>query len=305
MNSLINPSVYSDTFALPGGAVDNHIKIASPVQLKVLLYIFRHSSEELSAEQIASSLSLHSEEVNDAIGYWAGVGFLNAPTKAAEVQKAVTKKARMQSEKPTREEVAHLAENDEKLQFLYREAQSVFGRGLKQNESSLLAWLYVDEGMDVSVILMLLRLAKKQEKVNIRFIESTAIDWIDSGVETIADAESKMSEALLIDQCWKLVCTAFGIAKRKPGKKESELSYLWVNEWKYDREVLEKAYEICVDTTGEFSIPYIKAILEKWHKSGVKKVEDIKEEKQEKTIKKNDFAAYDKELINKILNSEE
>ncbi len=306
MNSLINPSVFSDTFALPGTAVDGHIKIASAVQLKVLLYIFRHSSQELDDVAIAEALSLHSEEVRDAIGYWAGAGILNAPTKAVKSIKATSKKARMQSEKPTREEVSRLAENDEKLQFLYYEAQNVFGRGLKQNEASLFAWLYCDEGMDVSVILMLLRLAKKQDKVNTRFIESTAIEWIDSGVETIADAEAKMSEALLYDQCWKLVCSAFGIQKRKPSKKESELAYLWVNEWKYDRAILVKAYEICVNNTSEFSIPYIKTILDKWHQSGIKKVEDIKEEeKADKKQKKNDFAAYDKSLIDQILNSED
>ena len=43
-------------------------------------------------------------------------------------------------------------------------------------------------------------------------------------METIADAEAKMSEALLYDQCWKLVCAAFGIEKRKPSKNEKELS---------------------------------------------------------------------------------
>lgn len=306
MNSLINPSVYSDTFALPGNVVDSHIKLASAVQLKVLLYIFRHSNQELGADDIADALSFNIEEVGDALGYWTGAGILNASVQSAETKTPVTKKARMQSAKPTREEVARLWSGDPKLQFLYREAQSVFCRGLKQNEASLLAGLYFDEGMDVSVILMLLKLAKQQEKLNTRFIESTAVDWIDSGVETIADAEEKMNLALLYDQCWKLVCSAFGIPKRKPSKKESELALLWVNEWKYDRAVLTKAYEICVDSTGEFSIPYIKAIIEKWHKNGVKKVEDIKEEeKPDKKPKKNDFAAYDKDLINQILNSEE
>lgn len=305
MNNLINPSVYSDTFALPTGTVDNHIKIASAIQLKVLLYIFRHSNQEINAQKISEELCVHIEEVNDAIGYWAGAGFLNAPSKTISATKAMSKKARMQSDKPTRQEVARLAASDEKLQFLYREAQSVFGRGLKQNEASLFAWLYVDEGMDISVILMLLRLAKKQDKVNMRFIESTAIDWIDSGVETISDAEAKMSEALLYDQCWKLVCSSFGIQKRKPSKKESELAYLWVNIWKYDRAILTKAYEICVDSTGDFSIPYIKSILDKWHQDGVQKIDDIKSEKQENKKKKNDFAAYNMELVNKILNSED
>lgn len=303
MNSIINPGVFSATFALPSGVVDSHIKIATATQLKVLLYIFRLSNEELSSEQIASALSLHTEEVDDAIGYWAGAGFLNAPTKAVVNEKATTKKARMQSEKPTREEVARLADTDDTLQFVYREAQSIFCRGLKQNEASLIAWLYSDEGMDASVILMLLRLAKKENKVNVRFIESTAIDWIDSGVETIADAEAKMSEELLYDQCWKLACAAFGIEKRKPSKNEKELSLKWVNEWKFDRSILGKAYEICVDATGKFSIPYIKAILEKWHQSGIKIVEDIDALQQNE--QQNGDDSLENELIKKIINSED
>lgn len=303
MNSLINPSVYSDTFALPGGAVDSHIKIASAAQLKVLLYIFRNSNTELGAEQISEALSLHIEEVKDAIGYWAGAGFLNASTLSQGTAVTAGKKARVQCEKPTREEVARLAANDEKLQFLYREAQSVFGRGLKQNEASLFAWLYSDEGMDVAVILMLLRLAKKQEKVNIRFIESTAIEWIDSGVETIADAEAKMSESLLYDQCWKLVCSAFGMEKRKPSKKESELAFLWVNKWKYDRKILEIAYEICVDSIGKLSFPYVKSILEKWHSDGVTRAEDIVVKKQEEAQNDDEYEKLNYELIKKILES--
>ena len=302
MNSIINPGVFSATFALPSGVVDSHIKIATAAQLKVLLYIFRNSNEELSTEQIASALSLHTEEVEDAIGYWAGAGFFYAPTKAVANPKATTKKARMQSEKPTREEVARLADTDETLQFLYREAQSIFCRGLKQNEASLIAWLYSDEGMEASVILMLLRLAKKENKINVRYIENTAINWIDSGVETLADAEAKMSEELLYDQCWKLVCAAFGIEKRKPSKNEKELSFKWVNEWKFDRAILVKAYEICVDATGKFSIPYIKVILEKWHSLGVKVLEDI-DALQQKEQKDDD--SLEDELIKKIINSED
>lgn len=305
MNSIINPNVYSDTFSLPGTAVDNNIKLASAVQLKVLLYVFRHSSEELGAKEISDALSLHTEEVKDALGYWSAAGIFNTVSFAAEEKQSISKKARMQSEKPTREEVTKLAASDEKLQFLFREAQTVFCRPLKQNETSLFTWLYCDEGMDVSVILMILRLAVKEEKVNTRFIETTAIDWIDSGVETLADAEEKMSITLLYDQCWKKVCAAFGIAKRKPSKKESESAYKWVNEWKYDNEILKKAYETCVDATSDFSIPYISAILEGWHKNGVKTVDDIKEEKADTPQKKNDFAAYDKSMVERILNLED
>lgn len=299
MNTFINPEVYTNAFSFPIDAVDNYIKLASALQIKVLLYIFRHSSDDLKAEDIAAALGFDISDVNDAIGFWKNAGILKGDT-AKKDNKNSLKNARVQSEKPTREEVARMGAEDETLQFLLREAQVHFARPLRQSEASLLAWLYKDEGMDASVILMLLSFAVKEKKVNVRFIESTAISWIDDGVETIADAEAKMSEALIFDQCWKLVCASFGINKRKPSKKESELAVLWVNEWKFDRKILEKAYETCIDAISEFSIPYIKTILEKWHSDGVKTVDDIKIEKEKKS-ENNEYSRY----IENIMNSED
>ncbi len=305
MNSIINMEVFANTFSFPSQAVDKHIKLASAVQLKVLLYIFRHSSEQLNAKDIGSALSIDEAQVSDAIGYWGNAGILNSDQKSNTKNTQKSKTAHMQGAKPTREEVARMGANDEKLQHLLCEAQSVFARPLRQAETSTLAWLYSDEGMDVSVILMLLQYAAKENKLSTRFIESTAIDWIDSGVETLADVEVKMAENLKLDQCVKIVFSAFGIKDRKPTKKEKELALLWVDEWKYDRKIFEKAYEICVDTTSEFSIPYIKKIIEKWHKAGVKTVEDIKEDTKPVKEKKNDFAAYDKKLLEQLMKKED
>lgn len=299
MNTFINPEVYTNAFTFPSIAVDNCLKLATSLQLKVILYIFRNSNSDITVEDIATNLSAEVSDVEDAIGFWKSSGVLKSDNAKKESTDS-NKKARIQSEKPTREEVAKMGAEDENLQFLLREAQVSFSRPLRQSEASLLAWLYKDEGMDVSVILMLLSFAVKENKVNIRFIESTAISWIDDGVETITDAEAKMAEALLFDQCWKLVCASFGINKRKPSKKESELAVLWVNEWKFDRKILEKAYETCIDAISEFSIPYIKKILEKWHSDGVKTVDDIKPEAENK----NDDNEYS-EFIKNIMNSED
>ncbi len=306
MNSLINPSVYSDTFAFPSGAIDKHIKIATAVQLKVLLYIFRNANDNLDANSLSEALGLNVEEVKDAIGYWTGAGYLNGETIASKTNYQTTKKARMKNELPSREEIARLSQYDENLKILYREAQSIYCRNLTPNESSLLAWLYNDEGMPVSVILMLLSLCAQQDNLTKSFIETTAIKWLNDGVTTIEDAEEKTREALLYNQSFKLVCSAFGISKRKPGKKESEYSFKWVNEYKMSKDLLSAAYEICVDSTGKYSIDYINTIIEKWHKSGVKTLEDIeKASTKEPTKKKNDFDAYDRDIVERILNLED
>ena len=57
----------------------------------------------------------------------------------------------------------------------------------------------------------------------------------------------------------------------------------WVTEWGYGYDIIREAYEVCVNTTSQFSIPYIKKIISEWHKSGVKIVDDIAKLNTKKT----------------------
>ena len=148
------------------------------------------------------------------------------------------------------------------------EAQQKFGRNLKTNETSTLVWLYDDEGLDVSLILMIIQYAVAHNKANIRFIESTAVDWINKGVDSIALADEELRKMSLGEQAWKIVCSAFGLESRKPSKKETELATLWIDEWKLSKENLVEAYEECVNAKSKFSFAYTAKIIENWHKDG-------------------------------------
>ena len=58
------------------------------------------------------------------------------------------------------------------------------------------------------------------------------------------------------------------------------------------------AYNICIDATSKLSFAYINKILEKWHKAGYQKPEDVEaaeQKQQEKKAKKQ--SSYD---MNKI-----
>ncbi|MBO5020248.1 MAG: DnaD domain protein [Clostridia bacterium] len=96
----------------------------------------------------------------------------------------------------------------------------------------------------------------------------------------------------------------FGIDQRKPSTKETEYARLWLEEWKLDEEILAAAYEECVNQKSKFIMSYTAKIIEKWHKDGVKCVEDIKK-KRNKSEQKASFATYDLELFEKKLNSDD
>ena len=97
---------------------------------------------------------------------------------------------------------------------------------------------------------------------------------------------------------------AFGIEARQPSKKELEFSENWVLKWGFKSEMLRYAYDICVDSKGKISMSYINKILESWSQKGFITVADVEKSKKNTSNKSNSFSAYDKSLVEKLLNSD-
>lgn len=264
----------AEQFALPAEIMQKHIKFVNEICLKAVLWIYYTGMTTVTAEVLAAGIGCSVADAADALAYWSTAGLLATakPTAAAAPSRRAVQ---AQVVKPTRAEVARRGLECPEIAFLLQEAQLKFGRGLRQNENSTLVWLYDDEGMDLALILMLLEYAGGQNKLNIGFIERTAVQWINAGIDTVAAAEAYMVTAQQSRTAWGIVESAMGIPHRAPSENELKLAHQWVDEWGYGREILRAAYNKCVDTTSKFSIPYIKKILEGWHKAGVKNLDDL------------------------------
>lgn len=302
MNYRINPTAFSAVFTVPTAVADNHLKLARGEHIKVLLYIMRNMTEPIEPDTIAEAVGISAYDVKEALIYWADAGILSYDGVSLQSLE-IKPKALKHAEKPSRNDVARRGAEDEKLSYLLRETQLRLGRNLKSNEASTLVWLYDDEGLDVSLILMIVQYAAAHNKANIRFIESTAVDWINRGIDTVSAADEELNRMAMGDQAWKIVSLAFGLERRKPSKKETELSLLWINDWKMSKEMLEAAYEECVNTKSKFSFPYTAKIIESWHEKGFKTPEDIQKFKQ--ADEKEGYAAYDIDLFEKMLNTKD
>lgn len=79
MDYQINPAALGAVFMVPCQVVDQHIKLAGAVQLKVLLWAMRHMTEPIDTEKIAQALSLPRMDVSDALTYWVEAGLLRPP----------------------------------------------------------------------------------------------------------------------------------------------------------------------------------------------------------------------------------
>ncbi len=304
-------------FWIPASIADSHLKLATGTQLKVLLYYMRNMQSGITEEAVAQYFKLPLSEVIDALEFWVQAGVLIsivAPAVSTDEKTlpAKTKPVKSAVVKPAREEIAAIAATDEQLSILIQEAEMKFARALRQSEISTLAWLYLDLGMNASVILMLVEYAISVKSATTSFVEKTAVKWIEAGIDSIEKADEEISAMTRRRTAWGIIASAYGFGDRKPSNNELEYAQSWIIDWGFSREMLIEAYNRCIDQKAKIDIAYINGILKIWQKKGIKTVADIpekdatdqKESAKKKTVK-TDMGTYDKELVKKLLKKDE
>ena len=153
-------------------------------------------------------------------------------------------------------------------------------RRLSPALSGTLIQAHEDYGLPCEVILMLIAYANKIGRANTSYIESTVRNWADSNILSIAAAEEKLRELDETAIAWKRCENAFGITSRRaPSKNESQFAHRWVFEWRMPDELLNEAYNRCVDNTGKVNMKYINAILESWHNADIHTLKEAVDER--------------------------
>ena len=76
MSYTVNLGCWGSIFAVPTDIVDKYLKISGSAQLKVLLYILRHSGEQFDIETIAQYLNMGTFDVKDCIEFWSSFNII-------------------------------------------------------------------------------------------------------------------------------------------------------------------------------------------------------------------------------------
>lgn len=322
-NIGIDLGSWNGVFAVPNAVVDEHIKLAGAAQLKVLLYILRHSGESINTQQLGEKLNMHPADVSDSINFWISCGLLKSgdsgvspspaqaasePEKIIEDDKQQPKLPKRPSTRPPRPSGPYISQRilqDKEFAFLAEEAQSIIGKPLSTGDLGILLNLHDMDGLPVDVITMLLQFCVSREKFGMKYIESVGISWAQQGIDSVTKAEEKIREFAEQRDAWERVSSIFGIKSvGSPTKTQLEFANRWLNEWGYKNDAIRLAYETCVDKKGEYNLRYIDGIIKKWHKLGVhtlKEIELVNSRRSERSEKAaNRKTSYDIEEIDSI-----
>ena len=304
MSVKINLGVWRSVFAVPSKIVDEGLKFADGVKLKVLLYVLRNSDSELDLNEISKATGVNVTDIPEALDYWVSREVLQkndseyAPVDSKkelksdndsveEIKSVETiskdvedQKQRLVVTKPQKPDYVFTSQRlavDEDLKILVGEAQTMLGKTLSNSDIATLLMLKDTCGLRLDVILMLIQYCVSIDKGNMRTVEKIGISWADAGINSVEAADNRIAQANHSSKCFSIVSSVFGLKNvGSPTKKQLEYTTKWVGEWKFSPEMLREAYERCVDSKGELKFNYIDGILKKWDAQGIKNMEDLK-----------------------------
>lgn len=329
MSIKLNLGAWQSVFAVPSKIVDEGLKFADGVKLKVLLYMLRNADRDLNLDDISKATGVNVTDIPEALEYWVNMevlvksGDVFAPNHSSEeiktdnnsnkeiikpeaiAQNVEDQKQRFVVTKPQKPDYVFTSQRlavDEELKILVGEAQSVLGKTLSNSDISTLLMLKDTCGLRLDVILMLIQYCVSIDKGNMRTVEKIGISWADEGINSVEAADHRIAANHHANQCFSTVSSVFGMKNvGSPTKKQLEYCQKWVGEWKFSAPMLREAYERCVDSKGELKFNYIDGILKKWEAQGIKNLQDLKEfESSKQTPGKKKNSSYDINELEKI-----
>ncbi len=271
-----------EVLVLPASVL-SHLDAATPEQLRVLLWLASDLSLVSKHKQLAKLAGCDAATARAAVDFWCACSLLGEAGESAvpamatvSAEAPVKKKLQRADELPnyTSVELAELLEARASVRVLIDEAQRILGKMFNPNDVNIMVGMLDYLGMNEECILLLLAHCKRIGKSNLRAIEKYAYSMVDKGIN---DAETMEEEICRVEAMHTFegeVRALFGMKSRALTSKESKMLASWLS-FGYDVNIVRMAYEITVNATGEPSVAYTNAILEKWNANAWKTETEI------------------------------
>lgn len=306
---------YGDgVLCLPKKEVIDSLTAADGFNLKVLLLVSAEenlrSDYSVLSKDLCTRLDCTPTALKKAITFWQGKGVLELCNIDAEAEKSVvaesddTKSTKsggylQTSDLPnyTEGEVADVIEKNTELRGTIDICQQIVGKIFTPAEAQTVVRLFDHLRLDGEYIVTLFAYCRDNGKKSLRYIEKTAIGLYDDGIDTTSALNEHIKWLERRDELTAKVKNLIGAASRSLTSKEKKAIEQWTMEWKFDFDIINRAYEVTVDSIGDVKLPYMNKVLENWHDSGLTTIESVESSleayKKNKTEAENAASGFD------------
>ena len=281
---------------VPSEPVVKNLAECNGTRLKVLMCIL--ACPEFEPEDVCEKLDITKKTLFSAVDFWCKCGAIETEeltdtkkprecgktTKAPENSKvaegvSVRRPVMRASELPdyTSEEVTEYIEKNEGARQVIDGCSQIIGKMFNTSETKTVVGLMDYLKLDEDYIFLLFTYCAKEGKRSMRYIEKLAVELFDRGITEYRELDAHlmaMEEAHKLD---KPLRKLFGIGSRSFTKKEKDIISTWAAR-SVAYSLIERAFEITVENTGNASMPYCSAVLDSWYQKGITTVEDAERE---------------------------
>lgn len=169
------------------------------------------------------------------------------------------------------EKIAALNDNEQIKYALHIIEKMYLNRPLKPMDLQLIFYIYEELHFSPELIMYLYEYCLSKGKKSNAYIESVALSWASSGIDT---EEKAREAATLYNEHIHAVNKAFGL-NRPPGQIEKQYITKWVEVFGFSDDIITEACNRTILRTQKPDFKYADKILDSWFKKNVKTYSDI------------------------------
>ena len=162
--------------------------------------------------------------------------------------------------------------NDEDARTITMVAETYLGRTLSTTDLQHLLYFYDELHFPENLVEYLVEYCVSRGKRSMHYIETVGFAWYKEGIMTLKDAKAKEKTG---KKNYYTIFRAFGIRNRDPIPEEIATMDRWINEYGFSTDLIAEAASRTIRNVHEPNFQYAEGILSRWHKAGVKTLEDI------------------------------
>ena len=195
----------------------------------------------------------------------------NIAAKTQQIETSTTATSKDDTKPRARTARSKDAERDE-LRLLYHAAQCYIGKLLTPSEMKKINYFYDELGFSFDLIDYLIAYCVDNGHRTFRYIESVALAWSDSGIQTVEQAKERTSG--YTKNCFAIL-GAYGIKGRNPAPVELDFIKKWTGEYGFTLDIILEACNRTINNTHKPDFKYTDSILASWLAKGVHHLSDI------------------------------
>ncbi|MBO5227177.1 MAG: DnaD domain protein [Ruminococcus sp.] len=290
MELNVNVNGWGMMFGVPVAVVDKYLKLATPSQLKVMLYLLRHQCSSIDTKKISEALSVNEELVEEAIMFWEQTDLFTGDLQdesSADEKSALSEKAEHVSQTSpaitaqrsssditlTPSEIASELKRDTGLMNLFRMAEQLTGEPLNHMQQRSLLWQYQYLSVSGDIILTIMSYCRSMGKNSIQYAEKLLTAWWDRGICTMQQINDEIVKDQQRRSYHGTIARTLDM-NRPPTPKQREYFDSW-QAMQIPVDLIRYAYEKTIEQTNKLSLAYMQKILTTWAEAGYKTREDV------------------------------